>query len=125
MVERHHNRASEFACAVRASGRSGHRDSFARNYSTAFAKAVERLKLPRVFNTLEPFKSWRRGQCGPRLWAARLLANQLRENAQQDLELADQLEKEIGPGSPGKAGAAALRRWRNQHAETRNSESSS
>lgn len=113
--ERYHNRASEFAAAVRASSPEKHRGSFAKCYDTAIDRAMRRLGLAR-FNRVPPFSNWRVGHCRPRPWAARMLANQLRENIRHDAELADALEKEIGPGSPGAAGAAALKRWRARRA---------
>ena len=115
MGERHHNRISEFAAAVRASGPFGHRDSFAESYATPFAVALNALGLHR-FKRVTPFWDWRRGTRHPRPWAAHLIANQLEENARAQIELAAKVRQSIGPRSSGAAGAE---HWRRYHAKRR------
>lgn len=104
-----HNFASEFAAVVRASSPRKHAEKLVGRYNTPIAWAFALLGLPRKYNKLEPFKSWRRGLYKPPAWVRDMLADALEERANYYREIAAALE--IGPGA-GKAGAEALRRYR-------------
>lgn len=109
--ERYHNAASEFAAAVRASGPVPHAKKLVGAYNTPIAWAFALLNLPRKFNKLEPYKSWRRGLYKPPAWACHLLADELRERGDYLRKIAAELQPGPGQGNP-----ESLRRWRAQKA---------
>jgi hypothetical protein len=109
------NRRNEFAAAVRERAPQNVLGSLPANYDRPFERALIILGIKR-FPWLT---NWRCGHCAPAPWAIELIANQLREYAAFASELERGVWSELGPGSPGKAGAAALARWRERKARER------
>lgn len=109
--EKPHNFASEFAAVVRASGPRRHAEKLVGRYNTPIAWAFALLGLPRKYNKLEPFKSWRRGLYKPPAWACNLLADELKERGDYLIKIAAELQPGPGQGNP-----ESLRRYRAQKA---------